>query len=1047
MGHRVGRTGLVLAAIVLVTACSGGDSAAPTSTAPESTTPETTTPALATEPSTVPATSAAASEPTGSDPDTLPELEPVQLPVWTPETRTEELSVAIGETDQPTVQQAVDAYALLDPDMPGATPSDLPPGDGLGTTFTRGLIESVRDRLAPEQREVIDRSFAAPSDDEVAGVVEVDDLTAPDDPAASGSSGFARAGRPGAEQPRTRYLRLLSEALSLWLQHRPDLPHRSAQLALMRTEIDGGGMDAWLNSGTSGPCTIRVSRSFWRASRPDEEIRFYFAHELFHCVQFGWHFWGGLPDWLIEGSADFAAADLLRSRYTPPTSVLADGWFRRTNVGLAGRSYNAWPLFENLRQSGVDPYPALQAMISSGGGAVEDLLALGRMHNVVFRMAWSSHTLRSAGLDPSWQFSWPGSPESGPHDNSSSFGSRGVGTYPIRGVGGYSQVQAVVNISRPVGLVTVTPLGAPLSTHTGERTVVAAEGAPLRLCFEPDGCRCPEGSDSGAIRMLHRDMIFSFAAAAEPPKADVVAQRWDPDKECERPRPRRATSNGDPHLVTFDGLAYDVHALGEVVTSRDPEGGFEVQTRNVPASLGFAVAGTSAVAVSDGQSRVTFTMDGFESEAAVVRVDGVVVEAPDFDAGTMHVAVPDGGTAVVTWPDGSEVELAWTAGWFVTVSAADGRASRLVGLLGSADGDFRNDLLLPDGAAADVHDATAIDSEFVDAWSVDDDTTLFDYADGESPDTFRAGYPDDAVPVSIDAAASDECARALGDAATSHELESCAFDVAATGDTAFVEAYEVVVEQRIEATEGSGETAAVVEEDPGLVAVGDAAPSLELEGTLVAPYVWPIPDDAVAVLAGTISAGDGAVLLARVDVCPVDVTIWVTIANLATGSGTTTTACDPMGLASVTADEDDEIVPGEAYIWMSEGGEYNVVIESDGEEASFVHVDVFADQSPVVVDGPALADGDRTTLSGEADTVVYVLGLDESSYDAAGLTDACVVEAWGAPPPGDGAAWPLGYCGHQTGVAIGYAYSEVPVVVFTRGPDPVDVELTPVADN
>ena len=46
-----------------------------------------------------------------------------------------------------------------------------------------------------------------------------------------------------------------------------------------------------------------------------------------------------------------------------------------------------------------------------------------------------------------------------------------------------------------------------------------------------------------------------------------------------------------------------------------------------------------------------------------------------------------------------------------------------------------------------------------------------------------------------------------------------------------------------------------------------------------------------------------------------------------------------------------------------------------------------------------LADGDRTTLSGEGDTLVYRLGLDDSAYTATGLGDVCVVEAWGAPPP------------------------------------------------
>lgn len=968
------------------------------------------------------------------------------------------MSLAISDGDVPTVQQAVDAYALLNADMPGATPSDLPPGDGLGATFTRRLVESARGRLVLAQQAMVDAAYATPDEDDIVGTADVDDVadltftsapdsSGPESSDGSGPAGFGGSRRPQAERPAVRYLRLLQETLAEWVRYRPDLPHRNAILAMMPTEIDGGGMDAWLDGGTAGPCTIRVSRSFWRRSRPADEIRFFFAHELFHCVQFGWFFGAGQPDWLIEGSADFAAADLMRARYTPSEPVVSSAWFTRTNVPLAARSYNSWPLFENVRRSGADAYGALRSMISAGVGGRDELLAIGQMTGVVFRMDWSSHTLRAAGLDATWQFDWPGTSGAGPHDNSSSFGTRGVGTYEIHGVGGYSQVQAIVDISSRVGLMTVVPHGAPLSTHSGERTVTAAEGALLRLCFDPDGCRCPDGSDSGAIRMACRDMIFSFAASDAAPTASVVAKRWDPDTECSKRRPRRATSNGDPHLVTFDGLPYDVQALGEVVSSRDPGGGFEVQTRNVPAVVGLAVAGTVAVAVSDGSSRVTFTMDGLDSlSPAVVRTDGEVIDASTFAAGSMEVDVsPAGDAASVSWPDGTIVELDWTAGWFVTVSAPDARAGRLVGLLGSADGDFRNDLLFPDGTAADVVEAGSRDSSFVQAWRVDDATTLFDYEAGESPATFNVDHPSNAVAITVSDEAADACAGALGNGATCHELEACAFDYAATGDESFVTAYEEVRDERIEAALDDGAGAVeVVADDPGIVAAGASQPSLELQGTLVSTGVLPVPADATLDLAGTISAGEGAVLLVRLDLCPADATVWVRVANVATGAGGTTTACDPMGLTSYGADEDDDVVPGEAYIWLSDGGDYNVLIDTDSEEPVFVDAEVFADQDPTVLGVAELADGDRTTLSGEGDTLVYRLGLDESAYMATGLGDVCVVEAWGAPPPGDGAVWPLGYCGHQSDIALGYAYSEVPVVVFARGPDAVDVELTPV---
>lgn len=972
----------------------------------------------------------------------LPELEPVEFPAWQPETRTEELALALSEGSELTVQQAVDAYALLNSEMPGATPSDLPVGEGFDATYALRLLDSVRDRLAPEQLAVLDAALHVGPADELAGTITLDGEPT-GGPDATGPNGFA-AGRPtsGARRQSARYVRLAQEMLTAWLSYRPQLPHRSAAIRMMARDIDGGGMDADLPSGTGGPCEIRVSKSFWNSSQSDDKVRFYFAHELFHCVQFGWFFGAGQPDWLIEGSADFAAADLMRGRYSPPAAVLSQGWFTRTNVGLGARSYNAWPLFENLRQSGGDPYAAIQAMVSAGGGSVESLLAVGQLDGVLFRQKWSSHTMRAPGLDETWQFSWPGpSPQAGPHRNSSSLGSRGVGAYEIRGVGGFTQVQAVVDIASPVGLLTVIPVGSPLTTHTGSSTIVAAEGSPLRLCFEADGCRCPQGTDSGAIRMSRRDVILSFAASAEAPRASAQAQRWEPDKECKRPDRRRGSSNGDPHLVTFDGLPYDVAALGEFVTARDPDGGFEVQARHVPA--GFEVAGITAVAIGDGEHRVTFTYDDLDSiDPATVRVDGEITDESEFVAGSMSVRI-DGEVVRAAWPDGTTAELSWTFGWFVSVSASAERASRLAGLLGAADGDFRNDLLMPDGAIVDPADASTPDSEFAAAWAVDESTSLFDYAPGESPATFRTEYPE-GDPVLVTPEFRELCAGSIGAAATSHEVASCAFDLAATGQDAYVVAYEDVVVDRLEAIGGPTSATSAEAESPDIVAAGDASAALTLSGSLIAPYSPnALGSSAASVLSGAVIAGDAAVLVIRVELCQPDVTVWVEVTSIDRGDSTSVMACDPLGLASATADEDDEVIAGESYVWLSTGGAFNVSVDTDAEDAIAVSVDVFADQDPVVVATADLRDGDRTELAGAGDTVVYLLGLDDQSFTATGLETACVVEAYGAPEPGDGALWSLGYCGHDTGVFVGNAFATVPVVVFNREETPVTVELAP----
>jgi len=66
-----------------------------------------------------------------------------------------------------------------------------------------------------------------------------------------------------------------------------------------------------------------------------------------------------------------------------------------------------------------------------------------------------------------------------------------------------------------------------------------------------------------------------------------------------------ATSWGDPHLVTFDGLKYDVHALGEVILLKSLDSEFEIQGRMEEAGHfgGLKPAVTTGVAVRESQEK------------------------------------------------------------------------------------------------------------------------------------------------------------------------------------------------------------------------------------------------------------------------------------------------------------------------------------------------------------------------------------------------------------------------------------------------------------
>src|SRR5690606_18258632 len=136
---------------------------------------------------------------------------------------------------------AVDAYALLDPSMPGATPTDLPPGDGLDATHTLALIEQFRDQLAPEQLEVVPE----PSAEDVVGAVEPDGAITEGPPPEGEPPRGLRAPAPGllrqpSETVQARYLRLLGQVGNDWNAYKPGLlPTQRYELALSRSPIPG----------------------------------------------------------------------------------------------------------------------------------------------------------------------------------------------------------------------------------------------------------------------------------------------------------------------------------------------------------------------------------------------------------------------------------------------------------------------------------------------------------------------------------------------------------------------------------------------------------------------------------------------------------------------------------------------------------------------------------------------------------------------------------------------------------------------------------------
>ncbi len=239
-----------------------------------------------------------------------------------------------------------------------------------------------------------------------------------------------------------------------------------------------------------------------------------------------------------------------------------------------------------------------------------------------------------------------------------------------------------------------------------------------------------------------------------------------------------ATTWGDPHLSTFDGAFFDYQKVGEFVLTRDTRDGFQVQVRQQPFGTSRRVSVNTAAAFAVGEHRVTVS----SGDGPVLRVDGQSVPFPtaplelsgggrvSYDASTRQLRVfwPDGTFAVATVRDVLDLSL----------GISHERLGHLEGLLGDADGSPQDDLV--DGAPAGGD------------WRIDDATSLFDYAPGESTATFTdAGFPYSRLrasdlPDDVRASAEATC-RAAG-VIDAQMLDACVLDLAVTGDLAAVTA-------------------------------------------------------------------------------------------------------------------------------------------------------------------------------------------------------------------------------------------------------------------
>lgn len=274
-------------------------------------------------------------------------------------------------------------------------------------------------------------------------------------------------------------------------------------------------------------------------------------------------------------------------------------------------------------------------------------------------------------------------------------------------------------------------------------------------------------------------------------KPDKKPPQKGPVKLCEGAGKNQCGStNGDPHLVTFDRAYYDFQAVGEFVVVRSTSGDpLEVQARQAPMGASRVASINTAVAFRVGTKTVSMTIANGVTQLVVdgkpAAPDGALVELRESDIS------PAGGYDV-HWPDGSEaaVDQIGHYGYRLLLKLSDARAGKVQGLLGNFDGDPENDIAPANGTPlTQPVDFDKLYPSYSDSWRIAQKDSLFTYAAGQSTETFTdRKYPEKPMAVKdlSDAlrAQAEEICRWAGVTDPWQFLE-CVFDVAVTGRPEF----------------------------------------------------------------------------------------------------------------------------------------------------------------------------------------------------------------------------------------------------------------------
>jgi uncharacterized membrane protein len=596
----------------------------------------------------------------------------------------------------------------------------------------------------------------------------------------------------------------------------------AVNIALDISDVQGGDAamltKPWEINGHYEPCQITAFKNSWGGAQVQGDgtvpptLHVWLTHEVVHCYQN--EVYGdvatanAIPAWIGEGTAFWvAAADTgIAEPHMPGT--WADYFTAET--ALTARNYDSYPWFILLARKGRDLWtllPKAWEAAAQGPSRSNAFIAVLEGDNPDIVNVWAESYLRRSDWGDPWLmygFGLPDKLQVKEHDVQAQPDTGWTGSLP-------SRANTILNVTSSGGEVVEIATNGLASVHDESGNHAYAFDSK-RFCTV-DSCVCPSGTLLAGQDMAPDHITLPFVAALTSLeggsqyaiisiKLDDICKRQatpQPSANYGPCGPNCSSTNGDPHMITVNGFRYDFQAAGEFTVLRSPDGSVDIQARQEPFGTTKAVSINTAIAMKVGSHKVGVYMVGAGLE---VHVDGSVADLSsgpiDLGAGGRVSAIQGGYE--VDLPDGTTVWALSRGEWgiFAQVKPSAQLTSDGQGLLGSIVRGGLGVPALPDGsrlpAATDKPSRLAtVYGQFADAWRITDASSLFDYEQGKTTETYTIKpYPVEGAPSALSDLTAEQQAtgRSACAAITDPNLaDECAFDVAATGETGFAQTY------------------------------------------------------------------------------------------------------------------------------------------------------------------------------------------------------------------------------------------------------------------